>query len=133
MSISERHVTYRWKIEQNPDGSFVARADDPSETIAGASREEVEAKLREKLAAVLGPEIAAKLELHQPGSHVETRFQKKISFSWGKPGALPTAEQLEAGNPAPIGTGSGSLLSSLWKIVVLIGIAVIIWLLMRRP
>ena len=85
MSGSEQHFTFRWKIESKPEGGFIARADDPADTIEAATREEVEARIKEKIAAALGPDIASKLDFSQPGTQVTTRIDKKV-FSLGKPG-----------------------------------------------
>ena len=83
MDTSERHTTFRWRIEQKPEGGFIARSADSPDTLEGTTREEIEAKMREKLAAVLGPEIAAKVDFHHTGAP-QVHVEKKISVRWNK-------------------------------------------------
>ena len=136
MKLPEKHITYRWRIESKPEGGFIARADKPADTIEAATHEEIEAKIREKLAAMLGPDFS-ELDLTQPGPHVETQVEKKFSFSLGEPspGTPPDApapaqrQDVSSGSIEPVG---GSLLPSLWKAAVLVGIAMIIWLLLHK-
>ncbi len=116
MSFTETHVTYRWKIEQKPEGGFVARSDDSAETIEGATREEVEAKLKQKLASLIGPEIA-KINLREPTLRWDTHIDKKFTIT-----------RTSSLDPA----GSGSLLSATWKILVVIGIVLLFLVLARR-
>ena len=141
MKLPEKHITYRWKIESKPEGGFIARADNPADTIEAATREEIEAKIREKLAAMLGSDFSeldlSGLDLTKPGTHVETHVEKKFSFSLGEtsPGTPPDApapaqrQDVSSGSIEPVG---GSLLPSLWKAAVLVGIAMIIWLLLHK-
>ena len=136
MKLSEKHITYRWKIESKPEGGFIARADNPADTIEAATREEIEAKIREKLVALLGSDFSG-LDLTQPGTHVETDGEKKFSFSLGQPGSgkpsdAPAPAQLQDVSPGSIGPVGESLLPALWKAAVLVGIAIIIWLLLHR-
>lgn len=160
MTFSEKHFTFRYKIESKPGGGFIARSENPADTIEAATLEEMEAKMREKLAALAGPDFPG-ADLTQPGTQVETRVVKKFSFSLGGPSlgassdapapaqlpeitpgssepmggflshAPPPAQSqdLTPGSIEPVG---GSLLSALWKAAVLVGIAIIIWLLLHR-
>ena len=113
----------------------MAVSEDPPERLEAETREELEGKVREKLVAAMGPEFAAKLELAIPGSQPATHIQKKFSITIGNPvriPATPTVIQSEVPTPAPIDAGGGSMLTALWKIAVLIGIALVIWLLLRK-
>ncbi len=133
MSGSEQHFTFRWKITTKPDGGFVAVSDDPADNIEGATREEVEGKIKEKLAAALGADIAVKIDLSKPGTHVTTT--KKFSFSLGGPSTpspKPDLAQQESTTPVPIDAGSSSMLGAVWKIALLVGVAIIIYLLLQH-
>lgn len=159
MHFEEKHVIRRWTIEEKPGGGFLARCDDPPETVEAATREEVQAKMREKLREMTGAALSnldfSKLPLDQPGSFGKLPSTTKVTFSLFKssgekplfeaalvrsPDALKPEEEQPARFPARLSSGSpgtiepegSSLLSALWKAAVLVGIAVIIWLLLRR-
>jgi hypothetical protein len=136
MTFSEKHFTLRWRIESKPEGGYIARTDNPADTIEGATREEIEAKVREKLAARLGPEFSGR-DLAQSGVHFEADIGNKVLFSLGNPrigkfADAPTPAQLQDGTPGSVGAVGGSLLGALWKAAVLAGIGIIIWLLLQR-
>lgn len=148
-----------WNIEEKPGGGFLARSENSSETIEAPTREEILAKVREKIKEV-SPELAgldlSKLPLDQPGSAVKLPTTTKLTFSLfrssgdkpttlqmqlgGSPDAIePGAEQparfparLSAGSPGAIEPEGNLLLNAVWKAAVLVGIAVIIWLLLMR-
>ncbi len=129
MSISERHVVIRWKIEEKPGGGFVARSDNPAdELIEGATKEEVQEKIKAKFAAAVGPAIAAELNALKPSTQVHTT-STKFSFNLSKAHEAP---EIESTTSTPIDAGGGSMLSAAWKIAVLVGIAILIWLLLHR-
>ena len=160
MLFEENHVIRRWTIEEKPGGGFLARCQDPPETIEAATREEIQAKVREKVKEVMGPELAgldlSKLPLDQSGSVVKLPTTAKLTFSLfrsggdkpttfqmqlgGSPDAIEPGEEQPARFPARLNVSSpsaiepegSSLLSAIWKAAVLVGIAVIIWLLLRR-
>lgn len=135
MSLSERHFTFRWKIESKPGGGFQAIAENSPEVLEAETREEIEDKIRGKLVEAMGPEFAGKLELAIPGSHGTTHVEKKFSITIGSPvrtPATPTRIESQVPTPAPIDADGGSMLTAVWKIAVLIGIAIIIWLLLQR-
>jgi len=45
---------FRYRIEPKPEGGFIARAEESAESIEGATREEVQQKLDDKLTLVVG-------------------------------------------------------------------------------
>jgi hypothetical protein len=156
----EKHIVRRWTIEEKPGGGFIARGDNPPEIIEGATREEVQVRIREKLKELTGAALSnldfSKLPLDQPGSVVKLPMTAKITFSLfrsggekpttfeavlgGSPDALKSGEEkpsrfqarLNAGSPGAIEPEGTSLLSAMWRAAVLVGIAVIIWLLLKR-
>jgi hypothetical protein len=159
MHFEEKHVIRRWAIEEKPGGGFLARCDNPPETIEAATREEVQAKIREKLKELTGAALSnldfSKLPLNQPGSVVKLPSTTKVTFSLFKSGggkplfeaalersphALKPGEEdparfparLNAGSPGAIEPAGSSLLSAIWKAAVLVGIAIIIWLLLKK-
>ena len=141
MEFSEKHVTFRWRIEAKPEGGFIARSDDPADTLEAATREEIEAKIRERLVAVMGSGLSeldlSGLDLTHPATHVETHVERKFSFSPGEPSPgtpsdAPPPAQLQYPSPGAIEPTGSSLLSAVWKAAVLVGIVIIIWLLLHR-
>jgi hypothetical protein len=141
MTFSEKHFSFRYKIESKPGGGFIARTEDPADTMEAATLEEMEAKMREKLAALAGPEASepdlSQLPLDQPGAFVKTPMRAKFTFSLGNPSSdklasAPAPARLQAATPKSIEPAGNSLLSALWKAAVLVGIAIIIWLLLHR-
>lgn len=137
LEYSAKHVT--WRIEAKPEGGFIARhAESPDEVLEADTREEIQAKVRERLKDLMGPECAdldlSKLPLDQPGSVVRMPPRVKFSFSLGTPGDKPKTVRvrLPGGPSDAIQPGGGSLLSAMWKAAVLVGIALIIWLLLHR-
>ena len=147
-----------WNIEEKPGGGFAARSENSAETLEAPTREEIQAKVREKIREWMGPEAAldlSKLPLDQPGSSVKMPTTARVTFSLLKSGgekpasfqlqlggAPSTTEsgkkpslfppRLKAGAPGAIEPEGNSLLSAVWKAAVLVGIAVIIWLLLKR-
>ncbi|MGH9521300.1 MAG: type II toxin-antitoxin system HicB family antitoxin [Terriglobales bacterium] len=75
MSISETHLSYKFKLQPKPDGGYTAISDDPPCTIEGATREEVEQKMREKIMEQISPEIASKLTFSAPGVKLRTNIK----------------------------------------------------------
>ena len=160
MLFEEKHVIRRWTIEEKPGGGFLARCEDPPDTLEAPTREEIQIKVREKIKDVMGPELAgldlSKLPLDQSGSVVKLPTTARITFSLfksgrdkptsfqlrlgGSPDAIKSGEEqpasfparLNAGAPGAIEPEGSSLLSAIWKAAVLVGIAIIIWLLLRR-
>ena len=75
MSFTQTHLNYKFKLQQEPNGSYTAICDDPPCTIEGTTREEVEQKMREKLMEQISPEIASKLTFSAPGVKVHTNIK----------------------------------------------------------
>ena len=139
MLFEEKHVIRRWTIEEKPGGGFLARCQDPPETIEAATRGEIQARIRERLKDLMGPAFSdldlSKLPLDQPGSVVKTPMRAKFTFSLGTPGTekpINLQPRLQDGSPGAIESKGSSLLSAMWKAAVLVGIAIIIWLLLKR-
>ena len=61
MTMQESHLTLRVKIEPKPEGGYVAISPNPQLNFEGATREEVENKVRAQLVAALGPQVAGML------------------------------------------------------------------------
>ena len=141
MTFSEKHIVHRWTVEARPGGGFIARSDDPSDAIEAETREEIEAKLGEKMASLLKSEApgldVSQLSLGRPGHLLETPMRAKFTFTLGGPSseALPEAAKPATRRDVPPGAiepAGSSLLSAIWKAAVLVGIAIIIWLLLNR-
>ncbi len=64
--MTEPHQKYQFKIEQKPEGGYVLRSEHPPLLIEGATKEEVEEKLKAEITKLLPEGIAKKLvELSQ--------------------------------------------------------------------
>ena len=59
MALSESHREFAFKIEPKAEGGFVSTSDNPELACEGATREEVEREVLEKIGALGGPEMAA--------------------------------------------------------------------------
>ncbi len=136
MDISESHVKFSWKIEPKPEGGFIARSENPGWTLEGATRDEVESKIRAKIAEIAGAETADKLagdKLGHPG--VNVNIHKKITFSLRKPGdgqaADAYAPQRQSRTPAAI-EPSGFSHSTLMKVLIVVGVLLIVLVFLRR-
>jgi len=132
MSLSESHYKFSFKIEPKPEGGFIARCDNPDWTLEGTTREEVEGKIRAKIAEIAGAEIADRIPLEKLGQGgVNVNIQKKVTFK--KPGEVASACAPELGSiaPGPI-EPSGFSLSTLMKVLVVVGILLILLVLLRR-
>ena len=128
----ESKLNFAVKIEPKPEGGFVAHSESPPFHVEGATRDEVMGKVRDEIAKTAGPEIAAMLA-GKLGTHTETHFKFSVNKNTGESlseASTPSTPVIDTG--VSYGAGSGSLLTALWKPLVLVGIAIIIWLLLRR-
>jgi hypothetical protein len=85
--MAEAHVNFKFKIESKPEGGFVARSENPTLNVEGATKEEVEARMLEKIGDLAGPQIASLIKNIQPedlkpgakpGIHIEKHFSLNI-------------------------------------------------------
>lgn len=120
-------LTYR--IEAKPGGGFIARSDDPSaETFEGATRDEVQQKIDDKLLALIGDVLHHKIKI---GDSVNVSFTEKVStkFALSKP-SESVAGQTEVGSSSEPRFESGS---TFWRwLALLLAIGAIILYLLRR-
>ena len=136
MSISESNFKFSFKIEPKPEGGFIARCDNPDWTLEGATREEVEGKIRAKIAEIAGIDIASALPLEKLGqAGVNVNIQKKSTFSSRRAGDKPITDastgQIESPTPAAI-EPSGISLTTLIRVLIVLGILLILLVLLRR-
>ena len=136
MSLSESHFKFSFKIEPKPEGGFIARSEDLDCTLEGATREEVEGKIRAKIAEIAGIDIANALPLEKLGqSGVNVNIQKKFTVSSKRAGDKQIADastgQLESPTPAPIEPPRISL-TTLMKVLIVLVILLIVLVLLRR-
>jgi len=136
MGVSESHFKFSFKIEPKPEGGFIARSENPALTLEGATREEVEGKIRAKIAEIAGTDLANALPLEKLGTGaVNVNIQKKFAFSTKKPGEKPIADasppQLGSTTPAPI-EPAGVSLATLVKVLIVVGILLTLLVLLRR-
>ena len=79
---------FTYRIEEKPDGGFVARADDSAlETLEGVSREELQKKIQEKLTALVEDQIQRQFKIG--GADVRVNVVRKA------------ATKLQSGNSSP--------------------------------
>lgn len=84
---SHLNFKFRFKIEPKPEGGFVARAEESDISVEGATKEEVEQKILDKLGDVAGPQVSAALKglsladlkKNEGGIHVEKKFKVIIN------------------------------------------------------
>jgi hypothetical protein len=65
--MAEAHVNFKFKIDEKPGGGYIARSDNPALNLEGATKEEVEARVLEKVSELAGPQIAALIKGIKPG------------------------------------------------------------------
>jgi len=136
MSISESNFKFSFKIEPKPEGGFIARCDNPDWTLEGTTREEVEGKIRAKIAEIAKIDIANALPLEKLGqAGVSVNIQKKSTFSSRRVGDKQITDastgQIESPTPAAI-EPSGISLTTLIKILIVVVILLILFVFLRR-
>ena len=134
----ESHSEFKmqFKIEQQPDGTFLGRCDQPHLEIRGATHEEVLKKIQESLGSrllgMLGMEATAALE----GSGVHVTVNKRISVvrrnADGTVEDLTPSSSTEAPErtptlPKPIDTGSFVSQELITAFLVLSVIGLLVW------
>jgi hypothetical protein len=122
MTISESHFEFSFKIEPKPEGGFIGRSEDPAITLEGATREEVEEKIRAKIAEITGTNLANALPLDKLGAGaVNVQIQKKCAFAFKKPGEPQSVDE-PAGQPGSLTSApiepSGISLATVVKVLV---------------
>jgi hypothetical protein len=135
MGISESHFKFSFRIEAKPEGGFIGRSEDPAITLEGATREEVEEKIRAKVAEITGVNLAALPAEKLGAGAVNVEIRKKFAFSLKKTGEKQIADassgQLDGATPAPI-EPSGISPTTLIKVLVAVVVLLILLLLRRR-
>ena len=86
LPLENKELKYSFHIEAKPGGGFIAHSSDPSQaTIEGATHEEVEHHLAEKLAGALGsyflPELSQALGAQVNAGDVKVFVNRKVSFT----------------------------------------------------
>lgn len=120
---------FTYRIEERPDGGFVACADDGAlETLEGVSREELQKKIEEKLTALVDDQIHQQFKIG--GADVRLNLVRKVSTKF------------QSGNPSPeITTPSATSDSSprfensgtFWRVLaLLLAIAAMVLYLLKR-
>ena len=121
-------LTYR--IEDKPGGGFIARSDDPAaETFDGATREEVQQKIDDKLMALVGDLLHHKIKI---GDSVNVSFTEKVStkFATSKPSQTLAANTTFAPSSEPRFESGGTF----WRwLALLVAIGAMILYFLRRP
>ena len=120
-------LTYR--IEEKPGGGFISRCDDSSaETFEGATREEVQQKIDDKLLAMLGDFLHHRVKIGDVAAKLDFTEKVTTTVSTSKPSqTVPENAALATSEPRFESTGS------LWRwIALLIAIGAILLYLLRR-
>lgn len=86
--MAEEHVNFKFKIEEKPGGGYIAQSDNPALNVEGSTKEEVEAKVLQKVSELAGPQIAELIRNIKPedlagGSspNPNIHFEKKFSIT----------------------------------------------------
>jgi predicted RNase H-like HicB family nuclease len=122
-------TTIRYRIEPKPGGGFVARAEEgPGETFEGSTREEVQQKIDDKLAALVGDmlhndkvtEMVGNL-LHKSGKIGGVNFQVNVTSKSST--RVPSQPAISAGSDAGIPRSSEPQFersNKLWMVIALL-------------
>lgn len=129
MTFTQTHLSYRFTIQQKPDGGWVATCDNPPTTLEGATREEVEQKIREKVAERVTPELAKQIKLSIPGMKVNSNIRITL-----RPRSSDPVTITENGNVLDFGPKAEAVISPklLALIAVIVAIALLLWSLIGR-
>ena len=125
MTFTQTHLSYRFMLRQKPEGGWVASCDEPPCTIEGATREEVQQKMRDMIAQRVTPEIAERIQLALPGVKVNSNI--KITL---RPGSSDSITAAENGTVLDSGPKAEAVISP--KLLILLGVAIAIALLLWR-
>ena len=120
-------LTYR--IEQRAGGGFIGRPDDPSaEVFEGATREEVQQKIDDKLLAMLGDFLHHRVKIGDVAANLNLTERVTTTVSTSRPSqTVPENSALATSEPRFENTGS------LWRwIALLVAIGAILLYLLRR-
>ncbi len=139
----ESITKFSFKIEAKPEGGFVARSEGLGETFEGATKEEVEEKIRAKVAEVAGPELAEALANALKGVDApKIQVKKKIEFAVVKKtssaasataNAQPSVLMGSSPDSGPIDRTSEGSGARFLKLLLIAGaVVLLIWLLLYR-
>lgn len=139
--MAEAHVNFKFKIEAKPEGGFIARSDHPDLNVEGATKEEVEAKVLEKVSEMAGPQIAALLKTikpedlastssaAKPGIHIEKKFSIQVNTTRRSPAAPPSPDSA----PTPAGEAPERAISPVvWYALLIVAALLLAWFLTHR-
>jgi hypothetical protein len=135
MTTESYHSEFKvfFRIEQRPDGTFVAKSEQPPIEISGATREEIERKVQEKLQEMVAQQVGVGL----PGQFgaatgdglqitVNKRFNVTDLTSRGTSGGPAELSGTVPITAAPIDAGPSraqSLFKALLGLIVLLALA----------
>jgi hypothetical protein len=138
MEIKKTKVHLAYKIEEKPEGGFIARSDDPNvEPIEGATKVELFQKMRAKTAELVGKEIPLEAilkssEFSVGGAKVNVNVNRTINMSMNTQRTLPQPDPRWMSNNARI-VSEGTSRWNLWKLLFFILIALLIgWYFIRH-
>lgn len=119
MEINRTNLHLTYKIEEKPEGGFIARSDDPSvESLEAPTREELMEKLREKTTALLGKDLPFDLSaienLSAAGQQIH--IDRKVSFNMKPANKLPDGS-FDLSSGEPLVNQSSSLGFNIWKVL----------------
>lgn len=144
--MAEAHLNFKFKIDEKPGGGYIARSDNPALNLEGATKEEVEAKVLEKVSELAGPQVAEliksiRAEDLAAGSspNPKIHFEKKFSVTINKHvlGSSKTSSSLSPqllGDSAPPITESRERVVSpaVWYALLIALALLAAWLLTHR-
>ena len=141
MEIKTTTTKFRFRIESKPGGGFIARPEEGmSEILEGATREEVQQKIDDKLTAMVGQvlnngkvgEIVGELLHNQKkigGVNVQVKVTSKSSADVPSQPAIPSAANLGIARSSDPQFESSN---KLWLVIALVAIAAVLMYLLKR-
>jgi len=126
MDIKKMNVRLAYRIEEKPEGGFIARSDDPNvESIEAATKAELFIKMREKTSALIGKGLPLDVEHLQSTSTVVDIATKQTTI-------VNDARLFPSNDSAPPANQGVSTLN-IWKILFfLLLAAVAVYVFMHR-
>ncbi len=140
IEVHTDHSEFRmdFKIEQEPDGTFVGRCEQPKLEIRGATREEVLQKIQQSLGSRILEKIGMEASAALEGSGIHVKVNKRMTVTKVHPDGT-RSEIFSSGSsspsgadgtpmlPKPIDTGSFLSQELITAFLVLAAIGLLVW------
>ncbi len=123
-----------FRIEQEPDGTFLGICDQPHLEVRGATREEVMQKIQQSIGSRILEKLGMEAQAMTEGSGVQVKINKKMTVTRMRPDGtteiVSSSSSPSSGGPMlpkPIDTGSFISQELITAFLVLSVIGLLVW------